>query len=178
MEFFNRPSLDEMIFMALITDGDGHVLWCNPLAKDNIPELDTSDKLPDGLRSSFKKITGFFQKEYDPFIYREVEASTPYGSSVCFAIDDSASKYLPVKGGGFLFVLNSNRLSSAVVDSLTDREKDVLRLIANGKFDKEIADTLFISTHTINSHMKSIFNKLKVSNRTEAAVKAIKLGIM
>jgi len=178
MEFFNRPSLDEMIFLALITDGKGRVLWSNPLAKDNIPELGSSDKLPKGLKSCFEKITGFFQNGHDPFIYREVEAATPYGSSVCFAIDESASKYLPVEGGDFLFVIDSDRLNSAVVDSLTVREKEILRLIANGKIDKEMADILGISPKTVNTHVGNIFRKLKVSGRTEAAVKAVRLGIV
>lgn len=178
MEFFNRPSLDDMIFAAIITDEAGKVLWSNHLAKDNISELGSSASLPKGLKPSFDKISGFFQKGHDPFIYREVEEATPYGSSVCFAIDDSASKYLPVEGGNFLFVIDSDRLNSAVVNSLTEREKEILRLIANGKIDKEMANILGISPKTVNTHVGNLFKKLKVSGRTEAAVKAVKLGII
>lgn len=178
MEFFNRPSLDEMIFAALITDRDGKVLWSNPLAKDNIPELSGSDRLPVGLENYFKKISGFFQKGHDPFIYREVEEVTPYGSAVCFAFNDSSFKYLPLDCEGFLFVIDSDRLNSAVVDSLTDRETEILRLITNGKLDKEMADVLGISVKTVGTHVGNLFKKLKVSSRTEAAVKAVKLGII
>ena len=156
----------------------GKVLWSNHLAKDNISELGSSASLPKGLKPSFDKISGFFQKGHDPFIYREVEEATPYGSSVCFAINDSASKYLPVEGGNFLFVIDSDRLNSAVVNSLTEREKEILRLIANGKIDKEMADILGISPKTVNTHVGNLFKKLKVSGRTEAAVKAVKLGII
>jgi DNA-binding NarL/FixJ family response regulator len=51
---------------------------------------------------------------------------------------------------------------------LTDREKSILTLVATGKFDAEIASTIGISFHTVRSNMKSIFNKLKATNRTEA----------
>jgi len=177
MEFFNRPSLDDMIFAVFITDRRGRLLWSNPLARDNIPELGTSGKLPEGLKPCLKKITGFFQEKYDPFIYRELEESTTCGSAFCFAVDDSSSKDLPVKGEGVLFVIDSNYLNSVVIDSLTKREKDILRLIANGKFDKEIACELKISEKTVNTHTGNLFRKLRVNSRTEAAVKAVRLGL-
>ena len=68
-------------------------------------------------------------------------------------------------------------LNNTLVDSLTTREKDVLRLMANGKFDKEIAHDLGISSKTVMGYAGSIFKKLSVSSRAEAAVKAVKLGL-
>lgn len=177
IEFFNKSSLEDMMFAAILTDRRGKVRWSNSLAKSNIPELATSDNLPDGLKPCFKKVTGFFQEKHDPFIYREMEASTPYGSTLCFAVDESSSKYLPLEEEGVLFVINSDYLNKAVADSLTNRERETLSLIANGKFDKEIADILNISTKTVSSHVGKVLKKLKVSSRAEAAVKAVKLGI-
>lgn len=177
MEFFNRPSLEEMVFSAFLTDMDGNILWSNSLAKDNIPELGSSNKLPEELKPCLKKVTGFFQKGHDPFIYREAEVSTPYGSAACFTVDEHSSKYLPLEGEGVLFVMDMDYLNNALVGSLTAREKDVLRLMAAGKFDKEIAYDLGISSKTVMGHAGRLFKKLKVSSRAEAAVKAVKLGL-
>jgi len=57
-------------------------------------------------------------------------------------------------------------------DGLTRREVDVLRLIAAGKSNREIAGELFISLSTTANHVTSIFNKTRVANRTEAAIYA------
>lgn len=57
------------------------------------------------------------------------------------------------------------------MSSLTDREQQVLNLIAKGKSNGEIAQRLYITTRTVKFHASSIFAKLNVKNRTEAALK-------
>ena len=57
-------------------------------------------------------------------------------------------------------------------DGLTGREVEVLRLIAAGRTDREIADELFISIRTANTHVRNILNKTGSANRTEAATYA------
>jgi DNA-binding NarL/FixJ family response regulator len=57
---------------------------------------------------------------------------------------------------------------------LTERERDVLRLIADGKSNTEIAEQLCLSMNTVKTHVKNIFQKLEVEDRTAAALKAIK----
>jgi len=57
---------------------------------------------------------------------------------------------------------------------LTDREIEVLRLVANGDSNKVIAGKLFISEKTVKNHLTNIFQKLNVSDRTQAALLAIK----
>jgi len=52
---------------------------------------------------------------------------------------------------------------------LTRREREVAQLLANGKTDAEIAEALCLSTYTVNSHLRKIFSKLEVNNRTQAA---------
>lgn len=64
------------------------------------------------------------------------------------------------------------------VSDLTARETEVLRLIAEGFTNNEISRMLFISTHTVKSHMINIFNKLCVNDRTKAAVVAIRKGLI
>ncbi len=61
---------------------------------------------------------------------------------------------------------------------LTRREMDVLRLIAAGRLDREIAEELFISHRTVTTHVTSILAKMSVSSRTAAAATAVRLGIV
>lgn len=56
------------------------------------------------------------------------------------------------------------------VDSLTEREKEILKLIADGLTNKEIAEKVFLSEKTVRNHITSIFLKLGVSHRTQAAI--------
>ena len=62
--------------------------------------------------------------------------------------------------------------------TLTAREIEVMKLVATGRRDKEIAVALSISSHTVRVHMKNIFAKLDVSDRTEAMSLAIRRGII
>ncbi len=61
---------------------------------------------------------------------------------------------------------------------LTQREKDVLEQLCQGASNKEIAERLFISQKTVKSHLRSIFEKLNVSDRTQAVVHAFRQGIL
>jgi DNA-binding NarL/FixJ family response regulator len=58
---------------------------------------------------------------------------------------------------------------AAYPDGLSTREAQVLRLLAVGKSNREIAETLVLSENTVTFHVKSIFNKTGVASRTEAA---------
>jgi NarL family two-component system response regulator LiaR len=60
---------------------------------------------------------------------------------------------------------------------LTGRELDVLRALAHGLSNQEIADALSISTFTVRSHVRSILSKLNFTNRTQAAAYAIEIGL-
>lgn len=64
------------------------------------------------------------------------------------------------------------------IDSLTKRELEVLIQVANGMFNKEIATSLNISERTVKNHISNIFKKIDVSDRTQAAVFAIKNDII
>lgn len=60
---------------------------------------------------------------------------------------------------------------------LTEREREVLALIAQGKSNAEIAHRLIISPKTLSNHVSSIFNKLQVADRAQAIVKARESGV-
>jgi NarL family two-component system response regulator LiaR len=61
-------------------------------------------------------------------------------------------------------------------DPLTDREVDVLKLLARGRSNQEIADTLVISVATVYSHVSNILSKLHLASRTQAALYALREG--
>lgn len=63
-------------------------------------------------------------------------------------------------------------------DPLTSRETEVLRLVATGRANREVALQLAISEETVKAHMKSIFAKLKVVDRTHAVTTAIRRGVL
>jgi DNA-binding CsgD family transcriptional regulator len=60
---------------------------------------------------------------------------------------------------------------------LTEREQEILRLVATGTSNKDIARQLFISSNTVKVHLRNIFSKLGVTSRTEAAMYAIRTGV-
>lgn len=87
--------------------------------------------------------------------------------------------YIPPK----LIPAFNNRLIARDVDKdkidlLTSRELEVLTQVANGMFNKEIANNLNISERTVKNHIANIFKKIDVSDRTQAAVFAIKNDII
>ena len=61
---------------------------------------------------------------------------------------------------------------------LSEREMQVLRLLIKGRSNKEIGASLFVSEDTVKAHLKTLFAKLKVQDRTEAAISAIRHGIV
>ena len=62
--------------------------------------------------------------------------------------------------------------SMSELSALTDREREVLDLLAKGMTNKQIADQLVITTNTVKRHLKSIFEKLDVHTRSAATAKA------
>lgn len=63
-------------------------------------------------------------------------------------------------------------------DFLTTRERQILELVANGLSNREIAEQLFVSRYTVESHIKHLYRKLAVSKRTQAVQAARSLGIL
>ena len=66
--------------------------------------------------------------------------------------------------------------SATLVEPLSDREQEILRLVAKGSSNREIAEALFITEGTVKNHVTNILSKLDVRDRTQAALKARELG--
>jgi DNA-binding NarL/FixJ family response regulator len=78
-------------------------------------------------------------------------------------------------------LLEQIRHSTAVVDhrvELSEREIDVMRLVAEGKENAAIAELLFISPQTVKNHISNILAKLQMENRLQAAVYAVRQGLV
>lgn len=75
-------------------------------------------------------------------------------------------------------MMNKIRNEEMPHEQLTNREKEVLLLIAKGKTNQEIADELFISLKTVKVHVSNILSKLEVEDRTKAAIYAYQNGII
>ena len=72
-----------------------------------------------------------------------------------------------------------NKLTSSIpIIPLSDRELEVLKLIVDGKSNQEIGEKLFVTLATVKTHVRSILNKLSVDDRTQAAVKAMREGLV
>jgi DNA-binding NarL/FixJ family response regulator len=61
--------------------------------------------------------------------------------------------------------------------NLTQREHDILELLAEGQANREIAGRLYLSEKTVKAHLAAIFRKLGVTNRTQAAMMAVQMGV-
>jgi LuxR family maltose regulon positive regulatory protein len=88
--------------------------------------------------------------------------------------------------GAFGEVTNNERrtmkgeklVSSSLAESLSERELEVLRLLAAGYKYKEVAERLVISMNTVRSHTKNVYSKLNVNNRTQAITRAKELNML
>ena len=83
------------------------------------------------------------------------------------------------RGGTELPPRIAERLAArAQREDLTTREREVLQLLVRGRSNKEIGAQLYISDETVKSHLKTLFAKLNVRDRTDAAISAVRQGIV
>ena len=71
----------------------------------------------------------------------------------------------------------ASRVATQPDDGLTDREREVLNLIADGMNNREIAEKLFISEKTVKTHVSNLLSKLHLDDRTQAAIYALRHGL-
>ena len=102
--------------------------------------------------------------------------------SLCNAIRAAAAGQVQLAPEAAKLLMREVRLpepkSTMGVDSLTSRERDVLRLVALGRANKEIAVELGIGEKTVKTHVSNVLSKLGVQSRTQAALYAARAGII
>lgn len=94
---------------------------------------------------------------------------------------DNLKSLLDIIAGGIQLTLYSREKTQELpedIPELTDRESDVLQLMAEGMSNKEISETLNISVSTTKTHLLNVFGKFEVNNRIKAVIKAQKYGIL
>jgi DNA-binding NarL/FixJ family response regulator len=74
--------------------------------------------------------------------------------------------------------VSPNVAERAAASHLTPREQEVLQLVALGHTNRQIAETLSLTVSTVKTHVEHLISKLNVSDRTQAAVRAIELGLV
>jgi len=83
----------------------------------------------------------------------------------------------PAIAQNVLYELSHPPKQPATPDPLTERELDILRLVAQGHSNREIADRLVIAEMTVRTHVSNILNKLHLASRTQAALYALREGL-
>ena len=98
-------------------------------------------------------------------IRQVVDGGAPMTPEVAKKVLDAFARMDPVPDGNGIY-------------QLTERECDILRLMADGLSKKEIADSLDLSVHTVSTHMRHVYGKLQVNTNTGAVAKALREGII
>ena len=170
-----RP--DVMLLDIRMKDGDG--LQCLPQIKEASPETSvimlTTYANPGYLARAINSgASGYLSKETDPAqIVRVVRAAavgdslidrTLLEAALSHALESSAPQPEPVL--------------DMPIEPLSERERDVLRLLVNGLNNSAIADALSVSVPTVKTHVQHILHKLHVSDRTQAALLAVRAGLV
>lgn len=137
--------------------------------------LTSHDREEEVIATLTSGATGYCLKDIDPVKLADVIRDIYNG--VCWLDAEIGKKVLKLfpKQENFKF---SNENGSENIVPLTDREKEVLKHLVMGKSNTEIAKELIVSVHTAKAHVCSILQKMCVNDRVQAAVKAVKEGLV
>lgn len=162
---------------------------------DGLPVMTLVDA-PGAEQRTALQLGRYCQQLYALFVVNDYELSTilpllRQGVTGFMARDDSYSNFvrafiaaakghvgLPsnVASRAMAELANGHQQRLAVPIDLTQREVEVLQLLADGMSNRDIAQSLFLSVRTVEAHLRSLYRKLAVSSRTEAALWAVRNG--
>lgn len=184
---FLISTVEGLDIQASFSDGDAFIKYLN---ENNMPDLVLLDLVMPKMNGI--EVTHYIKKYY-PYIKVLVLTSYVDDEYVMSAINEGADGY-EIKDvepqkliATITKVLNNEKIihpkARNVIDAmhekphfnnkLSKREMEVLKEMVKGKTNKDIAKSLFVSEKTVKTHVSHIFNKLQVSDRTQAAIYAI-----
>jgi two-component system, NarL family, response regulator NreC len=176
------PNADRAVFEALETKPDVVLLDLV------MPEKGGIEGMPTLLRSVPDAKVLVLSMQDDPRYVREAFAAGASGyvlkeaadSEVVAAIREVANggRYVHPSLGARLVQAEAEERRRAEEDPLSDREREVLRLLALGHTNQEIASMLYISVRTAETHRAHIMQKLRLSNRAELVRYALSVGLL
>ena len=120
-------------------------------------------------------VSGYILKDVDPDSLIQTILSVHAGETV---IHPTITSRLLGEFSRLTAVAKAAEEREAITDLLTHREMEILKHIAQGKSNKEIADALYISEKTVKNHISNIFRKIQVEDRTQAALFAVKTKLV
>ena len=135
--------------------------------EQKIVMLTISQKDEDLIRAITAGANGYILKNAEPDVFRATLLDVMKGNSVIS--NEMTEKVFES--------LRHARLSQSQ-SILSDREVDVLKLMAKGDSTREMAESLFISENTVKTHIRHILEKLEVNSRVQAVSKAVELNII
>jgi two-component system, NarL family, response regulator YdfI len=149
---------------------DVHLIYSKVWNRSAFSQLDRNSKLPIIVCDSYE----------EPFATDSLMRQQVAGILLAEASTEQliAALHAAASGLKFLQPLKKRINSLLQPETLTQRELEILRLIADGEGNKSIANLLNISQHTVKFHISSIFEKLNVSSRTEAIKAGISRGFI
>ncbi len=165
-----RPDLVLMdITMPQMTGLEALRLIKAELQATQVVMLTVSDDNADLFEAVKAGAQGYLLKNLNASEFLEMVAGLEHGEA---ALTRKTAAHL-IEGFADL-----SRPRSEPLDSLTQREIEILHLVAEGLSNKAIAQALFVSENTVKYHMKNILQKLGAQNRTEAATYALRAGLL
>ncbi len=133
--------------------------------------FDIQEYVADGIRAG---AIGYLLKDADTKVLLDGIRSVHQGAALYQSTTAAKAIAQTLKQEGFLYP----EKETAEFEPLTEKEREVLQLLAYGKKNTEIADALFISEGTVKTHVHRILAKLGVEDRTQAVVMAIRRRIV
>ena len=146
------------------------------------------EAIPDLLKESPKTRVLVLSMQDDPAYVREAFGAGAKGYVLKEAVDAEVvgairevaegRQYVHPALGARLIAAEAEERSRAEEDPLSDREREVLRLLALGHTNQEIAEALFLSVRTVETHRAHIMQKLRISTRAELVRYALSEGLL
>lgn len=171
-------------FLTEVGDGQGAINMARKIKPDVIL-MDANMPGTDGIWASRVILREFPEIRIIGLAVLEDEASEMLKAGACFCLFKNVVEEQLLEAVHKAFEERDEDLEPADEEDfkdrdmrLTRRERDVLAFIAEGKNNRQIAEALCISEKTVKNHLTSIFRKLGVQDRTQAALYALKKGIV